>query len=404
MDKLMLVLLLVLFGGFIFIIFLVGNGMILSAMCGEEALDWSEFGIFYIVAIIADIILLCLVLSKIIPRVRSSYHLMRNGLKNRKVEKRASKKLKKILEDETLYVNRLQELRDKGISERKIKRTLHFCQLIESIDGKEQLQECMTKVGEKQVILDEINEIEGRIFGIAECCEKAGDVEKCKYYLALLKAHMITPEIVSLEKECELQQSLRELERKAIRSWIKGVLLTLVILVAVFAGLYIQDTPYRNLRSMVEDQTLTWEMCNRRNREGKDSYYEYLVSKKGYKFLAAELTKLHSEEDVSKAMWLLCIMPNCINGYDLAASPSFIQWIVGYAKANGIRSTDKEGADDTWYNVFYDVDGYRITIDAYEDKASAIDEMDDFSISDGKNRSHIHTKYRNVDETIPIIK
>lgn len=398
MDKLMLVLL-----GFCLVAgFFIGNIMIISAICGGGTQDWAEYWILLVIAIVTDIILLGLILLKIIPRVSSSYDHMRNGLKNRKIEKRESRRLKKLLKDETLYVNRLQELRDKGISERKIKRTLHFCQLIESIDGKGQLQDCMAKVSEKQSILDEINDIEGRIFGFAECCEKAGNVIKCKYYLDLLKIHMITPEIVSLEKECESRQSLRELERKAVRSWIKGALVALGILVAVFVALYIQDTPYRNLRSMIKDQTLTEEMCDWSNRKSEDSYYEYLTSKKGYKLLAAELTKLHSEDDVARAMWLLCIQPDCIDGYNLAASPSFIKWIVRYAKANGIRSTDQEGIDDTWYDVIYDVDGFQITINSYEDKT--IDDIDDFLISDGENSSTIHAKYKIIDETIPIIK
>ncbi len=400
MGKLMLVLL-----GFCIVIwFFLGNYMIISAMCGGEALNWSEFWPGLVIAIVTDIVLLGYALLKIIPRVSSSYDHMRNGLKSRKTEKRESKKLKKLLKDETLYVNRLQELRDKGISERKIKRTLHFCQLIESIDGKEQLHDCMAKVSEKQSILDEINDIESRIFGVAECCKKAGDVERCKYFLDLLKSHMITPEIVSLEKECELYQSLRELERKAVRSWIKGVLLALVILVAVFIALYIQDTPYRNLRFMIKDQTLTEEMCDWSNRHSEDTYYDYLTSKKGKKFLAAELTKLHREDDVSKAMWLLCIQPDCIDGYQLAASPSFIKWIVGYAKDNGIRSTDQKGAGDTEYDVTYSVDGYQITISSYEEKVSAFDDIDDFLISDGENRSRIYAKFNFVDEIIPIIK
>lgn len=400
MDKLMLVLL-----GFCLVAgFFIGNIMIISAICGGGTQDWAEYWILLVIAIVTDIILLGLILLKIIPRVSSSYDHMRNGLKNRKIEKRESRRLKKLLKDETLYVNRLQELRDKGISERKIKRTLHFCQLIESIDGKGQLQDCMAKVSEKQSILDEINDIEGRIFGFAECCEKAGNVIKCKYYLDLLKIHMITPEIVSLEKECESRQSSRELERKAVRSWIKGALLALGILVAVFVALYIQDTPYRNLRSMIKDQTLTEEMCDWSNRKSEDSYYEYLTSKKGYKLLAAELTKLHSEDDVARAMWLLCIQPDCIDGYNLAASSSFIQWILKYAKVNGIRSTNQEGADDTWHIVTYDVDGYKIKIDSIEDRASNIDEIGDFSISDGENGSTIYAKYKYLDETIPIIK
>lgn len=171
----------------------------------------------------------------------------------------------------------------------------------------------------------------------------------------------------------------------------------LTVLIAVSVALYIEDTPYRNLRSMIKNQSLTAEMCDWKNRNSEDSYYNYLTSEKGRKFLASELTKLHRNDDVSKAMWLLCIQPNSINGFELWASPSFIQWIVGYAKNNGVRSTDQSG-----YNVNYSVDDYRLTMNSYDDKESDFSDISGFSVSDGNNRITIdnRSRYKN---TIPAI-
>lgn len=372
--------------------FLEGNIMIIAAVCGGDAIDWSEYWIIVVIAVVIDLILLCLAMVIIMPPISSSFQLMRSGLKNRRIAKKESAKLKKFMKSEELDVNRLQELRDKRISESATKRTLHFCQLIENIAGKEQLHDCLSEVREKQGVLDEINDLENRILKVAESCKNAGDIKKCKYYLNILKNTKITSEITRLENDCEEQLLQRERESKAIRSWLKGVCCLLVILITIFAILYIQDTPYRELRSMIRDQSLTAEMCGWKNRNSEGSYYEYLDSEKGRNLIASELTKLHENDDVIKAMWLLCIQPNSVDGYDLWASPSFIEWILRYAKNKGVRSV----VFGDWECVTYTVDGYQITMDLNDDKRD-ISDLYDFWISDGENLTYIYRRsgYKN---------
>lgn len=394
---------LIIFLIFILMAFVDGNIAILAVIFKGDFTYLEEEGFAVFVAAVADIILLIMAGKKILPPVRSSFQLMRNGLKNRKIARKEAANLKKLLEDEELYVNRYQTLRDTGISEGATKRTLHFCQLIESIVGKEQLQDCLAEVNERQGILDEIDDIEGRMLKIAESCKNAGDTEKCKYYLdILMSANKITPEIRTLERECEEQISLREKERKAIRLWRRIFLCALAILIAVSVVIYIEDTPYRELRSMIKHQSLTAEMCNWKNRNSENSYYDYLTSEKGCELLAAELTKLHKNDDWSKAMWLLCVQPNETIGFDLWASPSFIEWIVGYAKNNGIRSTDQGGPDDRQYRVIYSVDGYQLIMDSYDDKEVDFSDIGDFSVSDGDNCTTVYNGRRYKD-TVPII-
>ena len=393
---------------FLFIIFLIlaffeGNIMIIISISEKDISDWSEFWIIILVAVVIDIILLWLAMAKIMPPISSSFQLMRSGLKNRRIAKKESAKLKKLLKSEELDVNRLQELRDKRISESATKRTLHFCQLIDNIVGKEQLQDCLSAVREKQSVLDEINNLENRILKVAENCKNAGNIKKCKYYLNILKTTKITPEITRLENDCEEQLLQREREGKAIRSWQKGICCLLVILVTIFAILFIQDTPYRELRSMIRDQSLTAEMCSRKNRNSEESYYEYLDSEKGHKLIASELTKLHKNDDVIKAMWLLCIQPDCIDGYNLSASPSFINWIVDYAKHNGVRNTDQKGDYGLLYFVTYSVDDYQITLSSYYDNMSTI-KTGGFDISNGDEQVSVNTKINYAKENIPTIE
>lgn len=396
MDKIFIILFII----FLILAFFEGNIMVIAAISDKGISDWSEYWIIILVAVVIDIILLCFAMAKIMPPISSSFQLMRSGLQNRRIAKKESAKLKKLLKSEELDVNKLQELRDKRISESATKRTLHFCQLMENIAGKEQLQDCLSKVIEKQSVLDEMNDLENRIFKVAESCKNAGDIKKCQYYLNILKTTKITSEITRLENDCEEQLLWRERESKAIRSWQKGVCYLLIILIIVLAVLYDQDTPYRELRSMIRDQSLTAEMCDWKNRNSGESYYGYLDSEKGRNLIASELTKFHEEDDVIKAMWLLCIQPYAINGFDLWASSSFIEWILEYAKNNGVRSV--EGRTEGRERVTYTVDGYQIMISLYDDNKN-ISDIYHFTISNGENETTVDNwgRYNN---TIPVIE
>ena len=97
------------------------------------------------------------------------------------------------------------------------------------------------------------------------------------------------------------------------------------------------------------------------NKKSDDSYYEYLNSEKGYRFLAGVYSNLHKKNDIEKAMWLLCIEPSLIDGVHICASDSFIDWVVDYAKENGTKEEDPDG------DITYTVNGYEITVSSIFD-------------------------------------
>ena len=204
--------------------------LILALFSGWDVLSGEGSSVAF--AIIMDIILLYLVLNENSSNIKSSYQLMKNGLKNRRITKRGAIELKELMESEEVYVNRFEELRSKKIREDDVKRTLHICQLIESIAGGEQLEECLSKVKESQSILDEMDDIRNRILKTVENCKNFNDFKKCYYYLDILKSAKITPEIASLEEECLEQNLLREKEKGAIRLWA----LVFGLILAVLAG------------------------------------------------------------------------------------------------------------------------------------------------------------------------
>lgn len=220
--------------GFIILgLFAWGNFLLIYALVrGWDVL--SGQGFFVGVGIIMDIILLYLVWEENSSNIKSSFQLMKNGLKNRRITKRGAIELKGLMESEEAYVNRFQELRIKKIREDDVKRTLHICQLIESIVGGGQLEECLSKVKESQSVLDEMNDIRNRILKTVEKCKKYNDFKKCYYYLDILKSAKITPEIASLEEECLEQDLLRKKEKGAIRLWALVFGLILVVLARFF--------------------------------------------------------------------------------------------------------------------------------------------------------------------------
>lgn len=381
-----------------------GNIMIVEMIHSGETLYFDDDGLLVILAVVGDCILLYLAIAKIKTPFISSLRLLISGLKNRRKAKKEAANLKKLADREKHYVNRLQELRKKGISKSATKQALHFCRLMETLAGKEQLQDCFCKVNEMQSDLHEIEEIESEILHIAESYNIADNTEKCNYYLSLVKENKSAPEVASVEEKCLEYTILREKERNAIRSWRKVLLGIFICLAIGYALYYTYNAPYRELRSRIRDQSLTAEMCDEENMSRAESYYVYLHSSKGYKFLASELTQLHMDNDVGKAMWLLCIQPDFIDGYDVGASTSFMDWIIKYAKSNGVRSTDQKGVNDQWYNVTYEVDGYRITISSDEDRTSDINEIRDFFITDGENQSTICVRKSYNKTDAPIIE
>ncbi len=221
------------------VFFFQGNGYILAIISQGAPYDWTEYGGSTLFAIVADIILLCVIISKILPY--SSFKLMRSGLENRKIAKKKFKELIEYLRSEAPDLGRLQELMDKKASHSSTTRTFHFCQLIQMIADEEQLQDCMSELHEKQKILDEINAIEDSILRTAEKCKDAGDIVDCYYYLNILKSTKPTLDVSSLEEECEEVLVWKEKESKAIRLWRNAAIWLLVISILICVGLCIRN-------------------------------------------------------------------------------------------------------------------------------------------------------------------
>lgn len=194
-----------------------------------------------------------------------------------------------------------------------------------------------------------------------------------------------------IQKHCpELHKNIKRKRRKIITTI---VIFILTMITLVFSVIYIKNTPYRELHAMIENQSLTAEMLDWSNRKNEDSYFDLIYSEKGYKFLASELSALHRKNDIEKAMWL-CIQSNCIDGINLCASDSFIDWVVDYARDNGSKRTNADG------DTIYSVDGYEITISSIFDNPIG----HYFTIDNGQNAEIINIKNPYQEDYVPTIK
>lgn len=378
-----------------------GNIEMIAALIVQDTSPITENGFLVFVAVVADIILLCLLIKKLSKPTANSLSLAKQGITNRLNIKKQSAEIKKTSRNITDYINRLKELRTLGIERDSTIRTHKFCQLLVAVSNEEQMKACLEAVNRRKAIVNEISDIEQSIVQLTDKYRTVGNAEKCVQYLEIVESVQNRIDVGEIKKDCNEQLILREKESKAIKLWtILAVLIILVSLI-IFSGSYIKDTPYRELRSMIEDQSLTAEMCDWENRKDEGSYYEYFHSEKGYEFLASELTKLHRDDDIDKAMWLLCIQPDCIDGMDLCASQSFINWIVDYAKNKGNRSTNQDGEDDYWYSVTYTVNEYEIAISSFDDKDSDISE---FSIRHEGDSTEVNMRNPFHEGTVPTIQ
>lgn len=186
----------------------------------------------------------------------------------------------------------------------------------------------------------------------------------------------------------------KENRKRKIKLIVSCLTVVTIIISIIIMTNYTNNAPYRELQSKIDNQSLTVEMVEWENRDSENSYYEYLHSEKGYKFLADVFTELHRSNEIEKALWLLCVQPDCIDGIDLCASDSFIDWVVNYAKQNGTKKEQSDG-DITYY-----VNDYEISISSIFDYSIG----HTFHITNGKESTSVEKRNPYHEGSVPTIK
>lgn len=376
--------------------------LVLFFFAGNIALfsgDMEDMGLAVAVAVIADSAIAIWLLTVIGKAVGSSY--------DKRHEKNITERKEVIVKEIGNKISHRSEIQHAFYKHfEKIERQSSLVSLISSCMGtnNQDLKNLLVSKkdeafqGTKTDIFDNLTEAEKKRFPKTvtevEDYEKTLEEEISELKTELNSVATSDGEQISamIKKHCpEVHKSIN---RKRMKLIAKIVIPIIIIITLVASVKYIQNAPYRKLHSMIEEQSLTAEMLEYNNKDNKDSYYDLIRSEKGYKFLASELTKLHRNNDIKKAMWLLCIQPGCIDGIDVCASDSFIDWVVDYARENGSQKTDSKG------NTTYSVDGYEITISSIFDHSIG----HYFRISNGQDGASIDRKNSYHEGYVPTIQ
>lgn len=316
----------------------------------------------------------------------TSLRMVKNGLvvstKKRKQLAQIEKDVQKFKDD----MNRLNRLKALGINKAATIHTERVCKLLDRMSVNETMQKCLDSVHEKKSMLLEINNIQNRITEIAENYCYVGDFDNYSYYMGLIHPEKSRKKQAKMLEKCNVQRILRKKEKKAIARWSISLIIIIILLVQ-FVG-FLKFGESKIIPYYISDQTLTRNMCY------DDSFYDYFHSEKGYELLASELTKFHRDNDVNQAMWLLCVQPDCIDGINICASDSFIDWIIDYAKEYGTKRMNANN------ETVYVVDNYEITLSLYFDYSIG----HTFTISDGEGSVTVNKKNEFHEETVPTIE
>lgn len=391
-------------------VFIVGNAFLFTGALNDDLSDNGIAWFMVIVAVIADLIILGWIASKVFSAVEKKHE-------SNKTEKLSNMKELVVKEIGNKISHRSEIKRAFDRHFEKIERQFSLVSLISSCMGtnNQELKNLLLNNkeeafrGTKNEIFDTLSEDEKKRFpqNIAEVedYEKILEQEISKLKTELNSVAASDDEQISamIKKHCP--EVHKNINRKRLKLIAKIIIPTTIVIVLISAINFANNIPYRELHSKIEDQSLTAEMLSWNNRENDDSYYKLVRCEKGYKFLASELTKLHRKNDVKKAMWLLCIQPDCIDGIDLCASDSFIDWVVNYARKNGKEHTDSKG------NTTYSIDGYDVTISSiFNHNVGHYSGISNgnighyFSISDGQNGTRVDRKNSYHEGYVPTIQ
>lgn len=166
------------------------------------------------------------------------------------------------------------------------------------------------------------------------------------------------------EFQKEFDEKCREIEKaekkQKRRKTFLIILLVLVVLLLVGIGKYIADTPYRELRNAIKNQTLTIEMCDYGYGEEEPGiFYKYLKEEKGEDLVLYYLGKYEEAGDGESALWLMSIVPYYEFESDRWPDYTFPDWLVTYIEENGVKTEEFSYAD------YYEVHGYKIDVSYY---------------------------------------
>lgn len=346
-----------------FIYATLGNGVLIYSLITQNFESYEDNVSALVFTIIVDIIIGVIILimfgeeiEKSNRKLINSLNLARKEILNFISKIKIKKETKENEKEIYAIIEQLKKLRNANIDPIKVERANTFYQLIQFMDYNVQISGCEKALKEKYDILESVKNLEKELIEKAEIYKQKGNIDKYIYCCSFVDQNQSFGYTNRLRNECLEYAAQRREERKAFKKWRNVILILLSILLAISIIRTINNIPYWQLHNEIKNQTLTREMCDYSNRENENSYYQYLEEDKGLKVICKELSNYHKKNDIESALWLICVQPDCINGYDMCASEEFMEWIMECAKNNGIK--DGNNGFDTYFIGDYQIELY----------------------------------------------
>lgn len=302
--------------------------------------------------------------------------------------KRESRKLTRESSGVDENVTKLQSLRLKHVNAAQIAKEARLCSILRAVSSGESIDACIAALSAKQAIVDEIRSLERKIADTANRYAEIGDAQKCEYYINVLGHQSRHVNITAIQEKCSQQKEQDKANKEKIKKFFIALSVVIVGVVLVGIAIWTSNAPYRELEAAIDARELTREQCEYSGKHSESSFYDSVKTDKGKKVIAAKLSDYHRNNDIDSALWLVCVQPNYIDGYDIGASEDFIQWIVEYAEKNGSLI---EGNSPQ-----YEVGEYTITVYGYSTTY--------LNISDGEHSARVEPKTDYQTENIPIVQ
>lgn len=215
---------------FVFIAFYGDSVLLISLLAGDSSFLTYENNLFFvIVAVIADAILLLIFFKKLQPHLVSSFQLAYSGVKKRLEKRKKIKNVKVLIENENVYLNRLNELRRLGIKKNEHQSVRHLCELIMQISKDEKIGACYSKIMQNENTLSLIADLEANIYEIANFYKNNGNFKKTQYYYDMIKESLSQREQEAFLQDYETNQLLYEEEKEAITIWAYVILCIIIV-------------------------------------------------------------------------------------------------------------------------------------------------------------------------------
>ena len=208
--------------------------------------------------------------------------------------------LKKESEKVDKSIKRLKQIREMNINAVSLQRTRKLCQLV-TMANKDSATQDFDFVEKQFGYLEEAKNIEQSIRLLIQKYMQLGDSKKSTYYFTFLNSSEKSTDEASIENEGRALLEKRNEDKKTVKKWAISLIALLLVIVVISLISYQQNTPYRNLKSEILANTLSYEKI-------ESNYEEYIETKKGMQIIENAFADFKNKQEPERAINLYMML------------------------------------------------------------------------------------------------